>query len=144
MMFSNASDGRRAAWTGAAGIVLGAMLVGGVALARLHHRAAERRVAAALDDLTPDPAALHYRAAIELAHQYKGRSAAAPNILATAHLALGELAEAGDAAQAALAIKPDTSGYLMRALVMQAQGRDAEAALDFTRAARAEEPGDLQ
>jgi len=68
--------------------------------------------------------------------------AGAPIIFATAHLALGELAEAGDAAQAALSIKPDSNGYLMRALVMQAQGRDAEAALDFTRAARAEEPGD--
>jgi tetratricopeptide (TPR) repeat protein len=214
----------------AAGIVVGALLVGGVAQVRLH-RTADHAVAR-LDDLSPDPGALRYRyaidpaadvtsntadtiaaleararampspfdhaeladlyfrraqrdgdpadyqlaeararrslellpspnpailtlakladvrhdfrAAIELAHQYKGRSAGAPIIFATAHLALGELLEAGDAAQAALAIKPDTGGYRMRALVMQAQGRDAEAALDFTRAAHAEEPGDLQ
>ena len=83
-----------------------------------------------------------FRAAIDLAHRHKGRSAGAQIILATAHLALGEPAAAAEAAEAALAIKPDTAGYLMRALVMQAQGRDAEAAHDFAAAARLEEPGD--
>lgn len=103
---------------------------------------------------TPNPAVLtlakladvrhDFRAAIELAHRHKARSAGAQIILATAQLALGELTAAGEAAQAALAIKPDTTGYLTRALVMQAQGRDAEAAFDFANAARVEQPGDLQ
>jgi tetratricopeptide (TPR) repeat protein len=85
-----------------------------------------------------------FRDAIALAQQHQGRSSGAKIIIATAHLALGELAAAGEAAQAALAIKPDTGGYLMRALVMQAQGRDVEAAFDFANAVRVEEPGDLQ
>jgi len=85
-----------------------------------------------------------FREAIELAQRHQGRSSGTKIIIATAHLALGELAAAGEAAQAALAIKPDAGGYLTRALVMQAQGRDAEAAYDFANAARVEEPGDLQ
>jgi tetratricopeptide (TPR) repeat protein len=230
MMLSNVSETRLAVWTGAAGIVLGAMLVGAVALVRLHRQATAPR--GELAELAPDPAAVRYRypirvasdastqdaeaivalearvqampspfddaelaelyfrraqqdgdpadyqlaeararrsldalaspnpavltlakladarhdfrAAIELAHRLQRRSAGTQIIIATAHLALGELAEAGDATDAALAIKPDTAGYLMRALVRQAQGRDAEAAADFARAARAEEPDDLQ
>jgi Tfp pilus assembly protein PilF len=227
MMSFHASDIRLAMWTGAAGIVVGAVLVGAVAMVRLHRPATAER-----DELAPDPAAVHYRysidaasdaeaqaaeaiaalearvqampspfddaelaelyfrraqqdgdpadyqlaeararrsldalaspnpavltlakladarhdfrAAIELAHRHTGRAAGARILLATAHLALGELAEAGDEADAALAIKPDTAGYLMRALVRQAQGRDAEAGADFARAARVEEPGDVQ
>jgi tetratricopeptide (TPR) repeat protein len=228
MIFSNASETRLAIWTGAAGLVIGAMLVGAVALARKPHTvdpidhlelapdptairyrystapsadttaetasmiaALEARVQAMpspfdyaeLADLyfrrakldgdpegyqtaeamarhslellrTPNPAVLtlakladvrhDFRDAIELAHQHKGRSAGAQLIIATAYLALGELPAAGEAVQAALAIKPDSAGYLMRALVMQAQGRDPEAAFDFANAARTEEPGDLQ
>jgi tetratricopeptide (TPR) repeat protein len=227
MTFSSASENRLAVWTGAAGIVLGTVLVGAVVVSAiamtLQHRSAgralgglapdagalryryalapagdagdeiaalEARVAAApspfddaaLADLyfrraqqagdpedyeraeararrsiaaldSPNPALLtlarlaevhhDFRAAIDLAHRHRGRSAGAQNLIATAHLALGELAAADEAAQAALAIKPDTAGYLMRALVMQAQGRDAEAAHDFAAAARLEEPGDL-
>jgi Tfp pilus assembly protein PilF len=230
MMSFHASDTRLAMWTGAAGLAVGAVLVGAVAMVRLHRPATAARDE--LAELVPDPTALHYRysidaassaeaqatdaidalearvqampspfddaelaelyfrrgqqdgdpadyqlaeararrsldalaspnpavltlarladarhdfrAAIELAHRHKGRAAGARILLATAHLALGELAEAGDAAGAALAIKPDTAGYLMRALVRQAQGRDAEAGADFARAARVEEPGDLQ
>jgi tetratricopeptide (TPR) repeat protein len=115
---------------------------------------ADARARRSLDRLaSPNPAVLtlakladvrhDFRAAIDLAHRHRGRSAGAQIILATAHLALGELADAADAACAALAIKPDSAGHLMRALVLQAQGRDPEAALDFARAARAEEPGDL-
>jgi len=85
-----------------------------------------------------------FREAIELAHRHKARSAGGQNVIATAYLALGELAAADDAAQAALAIKPDSAGYLMRALVLAAQGRDPEAAFAFASAARVEEPGDLQ
>jgi Tfp pilus assembly protein PilF len=114
-------------------------------------RASAERSLAAL--ASPNPAVLtlaklaevrhDFRAAIELAHRHKARSAGAQIVIATAELALGELAAAGDAAQAALAIKPDTAGHLMRALVMQAQGRDAEAAHDFAAATRLEEPGDV-
>jgi Tfp pilus assembly protein PilF len=84
-----------------------------------------------------------FRAAIELAQQYKERSAGAQIIVATSLLALGELAGAAQAAHAAIAIEPSTAGYLTRALVMQAQGRDAEAAFDFASAARVEQPGDV-
>jgi tetratricopeptide (TPR) repeat protein len=228
MMLSNTNETRLALWTGATGVVLGAVLVGAVAAARLHHPAAP----AAMTELAPDPVALRYRYAtakaaddpadtastitalearvqamaspfdyaeladlylrkaqvdgdpadyktaeamarrslallptpnpavltlakladvrhdfrdaINFAHQHKKRSAGAQIIVATAHLALGELAAAGDAAQTAIDIKPDMAGYFMRALVMQAQGRDAEAAFDFANAARVEEPGDLQ
>jgi tetratricopeptide (TPR) repeat protein len=230
MMSFHASDTRLAVWTGAAGLAVGAVLVGAVAMVRLHRPATAARDE--LAELAPDPAAVHYRysidaasdaeaqaadaiaalearvqampspfddaelaelyfrraqqdgepadyqlaeararrsldalaspnpavltlarladarhdfrAAIELAHRHHGRAAGARILLATAHLALGELAEAGDDADAALAIKPDTAGYLMRALVRQAQGRDAEAGADFARAARVEEPADLQ
>jgi tetratricopeptide (TPR) repeat protein len=119
------------------------------------YQLAEARARRSLDALaSPNPAVLtlarladarhDFRAAIELAHRYHGRAAGARIVLATAHLALGELAEAGADADAALAIKPDTAGYLTRALVRQAQGRDAEAGADFARAVRVEEPGDLQ
>jgi tetratricopeptide (TPR) repeat protein len=224
------TDHRLALWTGAAGLVVGAVLVGAVAVVRLHRPApaapdelaalgpdpaavryrhsiapasdaeiqsrdaiaalearvqampspfddaelaelyvrraqqdgdpadyqlAEARARRSLDALpSPNPAVLtlakladarhDFRAAIELAHRHRGRSAGAQIIVATAELALGELAEAGAAADAALAIRPDSAGYLMRALVRQAQGRDAEAEADFARAARGEEPGDLQ
>ena len=237
-MLSNTSDTKLALWTGATGIVLGALVVGAIATYRVQHHAVPGAApgtpsgGSAASDLAPDPAALRYRyttaaaadvtsdagatitalearvrdmaspfdyaeladlyfrkaqldgdpadyktaeamarrslailpapnpavmtlakladarhdfrEAIELAHRHKGRSAGAQIIIATAHLALGELAAAGEAAQAAIAIKPDTAGYMMRALVMAAQGRDAEAAFDFANAARVEEPGDLQ
>jgi Tfp pilus assembly protein PilF len=229
MTFCNASAARLAVWSVAAGIVLGAVAVGGVALDRLHRHGSDDAEAGSL---APEPAALRYRYttapasdataetaatiaalearvqampspfdyaelaelrfrraqldgdaegyraaealaqrslallpspnpavmtlakladvrhdfrdAIALARRHAGRSSGAQLIIATAQLALGELAEAGAAANAALAIKPDTAGYLTRALVMQAQGRDPEAAFDFANAARVEEPGDLQ
>ncbi len=71
-------------------------------------------------------------------------TAGAHIVIATAQLALGELPAASGSVNAAIAIKPDSGGYLMRALVMQAQGRDAEATADFARAAELEEPGDLR
>ena len=70
------------------------------------------------------------------------RSPGAYNVLAVAHLALGELAQAAAATEAAVALEPTTPAYLTRALVMQAQGRDAEAAFDFARAAAVEDFGD--
>jgi Tfp pilus assembly protein PilF len=103
---------------------------------------------------TPNPALLtlaklanarhQFREAIELAREHKQRSSSTQIVLATAYLALGELGDASSAANAAVEIKPDIGAYQMRALVMQAQGRDTEAAFDFTNAARVEEPGDVQ
>ncbi|MEJ7601763.1 MAG: hypothetical protein WKG01_27945 [Kofleriaceae bacterium] len=87
-----------------------------------------------------------FRTAIALAreHMLANPTSAGYLILATAHLALGETAAAAEAAHAAVALTPDGNGYLMRALVMQAQGRDAEAAFDFARAVRVEAHGDPQ
>jgi tetratricopeptide (TPR) repeat protein len=86
-----------------------------------------------------------FRDAIALARRHAGgRSLGALAVLATSHLALGELADASAAAEALVEQRPDTASYLLRALVMQAQGRDAEAAFDFGRAAAADEPGDLE
>jgi tetratricopeptide (TPR) repeat protein len=119
------------------------------------YRVAEAMARRSLELLpAPNPAVLtlarlaearhEFRDAIDLARRHTERSAGAQLILATSHLALGELTAAAAAAHAALAITPTSAAYLTRALVMQAQGRDEEAALDFARAARVEEPGDLQ
>ncbi len=85
-----------------------------------------------------------FREAIALANEQlaQKKSAGAYGIIATAELALGELPQAMDAANTALVMKPDTGNYMMRALVLEAQGRDAEAAFDFARAAAVESYGD--
>lgn len=82
--------------------------------------------------------------AIALAREYltHSRSPGALGVLAASYLALGELGHASEAAEWAVGVKPDTAGYLMRALVFQAQGRDAEAAFDFAHAAQVEVAGD--
>ena len=87
-----------------------------------------------------------FREAIAIANEQVVRkpTASAYAILATAYLALGELDEAAKACDAAIKVAPNSSGYLMRALVEQAQGRDPEAAADFARAAKVEEAGDTQ
>lgn len=85
-----------------------------------------------------------FREAIRLAHTLRRRSPAVPTVLATAHLALGELVDAARYADQAVARTPDASTYLTRALVLQAQGRDAEAEADFVAAARVEPYGDPQ
>ncbi len=87
-----------------------------------------------------------FRLAIEHARTYleTGDSPNAYLTLATAHLALGELAAACDAADIAVDARPRTGTYLMRALVLEAQGRDVEAAYDFSRAAAVEDFGDLE
>ena len=83
--------------------------------------------------------------AIELARKHmQGRSRGALMVIATSQLALSELALAAAAAEELVDQQPASEAYLMRALVMAAQGRDAEAAFDFGRAAAAEEPGELQ
>lgn len=85
-----------------------------------------------------------FREAIRLAAHHKTRSAAVPTIEATAYLALGDLVAAARAAHAAVTVKPDTNTYLMRALVLAAQGRDREATADFAAAVRVEDHGDPQ
>lgn len=82
-----------------------------------------------------------FRDAVTLAAHAKG--AERHIVIATAYVALGELAQATTAANEAVNRKPTTASYLMRALVMQAQGRDADAALDFARAVEHEQAGDL-
>lgn len=85
-----------------------------------------------------------FREAIALAQRQLAvkPNAGAHVVIATAHLALGELDLAMTAAHAAIRLRPDVGGYTTRALVLQAQGRDAEAAMDFERAVAVEEPGD--
>jgi tetratricopeptide (TPR) repeat protein len=83
-----------------------------------------------------------FREALRLLADYKGKSVAVPTIQATAYLALGELVEAARAANAAVTLKPDTNTYLLRALVLGAQGRDREAVADFAAAVRVEDHGD--
>jgi len=85
-----------------------------------------------------------FRAAISLARDFltHSKSPGALGVLASSHLALGELDRASEAAEWAVGVKPDGAGYLMRALVFQAQGRDAEAAFDFAHAAEVEVAGD--
>lgn len=85
-----------------------------------------------------------FREAIRLGREYlKHASSPAAHIaLATAHLAVGELPLASEAADAAVTLAPTTSSYVMRALVLQAQGRDAEAVHDFARACAVEDHGD--
>ncbi len=85
-----------------------------------------------------------FRAAIALAREFltHAKSPGALGVLASSHLALGELDRASEAAEWAVSVKPDSAGYLMRALVFQAQGRDAEAAFDFAHSASVEEAND--
>ncbi len=87
-----------------------------------------------------------FRSAIALSREYltHSRSPGALGVLAASHLALGELDRASEAAEWAVGVKPDGAGYLMRALVFQAQGRDAEAAFDFAHAAKVEVAGDAE
>jgi len=85
-----------------------------------------------------------FREAIRLARTHHGKTVGIPTVLATSYLALGELAEAAHEANRAVLMKPDSATYLMRALVMQAQGRDDEAEGDFVAAIRVEEFGDPQ
>jgi tetratricopeptide (TPR) repeat protein len=85
-----------------------------------------------------------FAAAIALAraHARMSRGAGPRIVLASAYLATGELAAAAIAADDAVLRAPTTASYLMRALVMQAQGRDGEAGAAFARAVAVEDHGD--
>ena len=82
--------------------------------------------------------------AIDLASQFltQRASTSAHIVIATAALALGDLSRASSEADVAVTLKADSSTHVMRALVLQAQGRDAETAYDFAHAVELEEPGD--
>ena len=85
-----------------------------------------------------------FRDAIDLATKFLAQraSAGAHVLIATAALALGDVERAAAEADIAVALKPDSATHGMRALVLAAQGRDAEAAYDFAHAVELETPGD--
>jgi tetratricopeptide (TPR) repeat protein len=93
-----------------------------------------------------DGARHHFRESIAGAQQFArhAKGAGPYLVMATAHLALGELVQAAGDAETAITRKPDSEAYATRALVMEAQGRDAEAAFDFSHAVALETAGDLQ
>jgi tetratricopeptide (TPR) repeat protein len=61
----------------------------------------------------------------------------------TSHLAMGKLSEASAAAEALVSRLPNLGSLTLRALVREAQGRDAEVLQDFREAMAAEEPGEV-
>ena len=81
------------------------------------------------------------RIATEVLTQYHSPGSVA--VLISSNLALGQLKEAARYADLAVDTKPEMGAYLMRALVLSAQGRDQEAAFDFQRAATVEDIGTL-
>jgi tetratricopeptide (TPR) repeat protein len=62
-------------------------------------------------------------------------------ILINSYVAMGKLDRAAELAEQNVMARPNSGAYFARALVLEAQGRDAEAALDFARAATVEEHG---
>jgi tetratricopeptide (TPR) repeat protein len=121
------------------------------------YEASERLAKRSLELLpSPNPARLTLAKLANVRHQFADaigmarRQLAGPGadargahlVIATAELAVGDLAHASEEADAAIALRPDESGYVTRALVRQAQGRDLEAAADFARAATSEQAGD--
>ncbi len=86
-----------------------------------------------------------FRDAITIANEFlKQRpSEGAQMILATAYLALGELPAADAAVEVAVAGKGDPGAYLMRGIVLEAAGREAEAAFDFRHSIELESAGDI-
>ncbi len=83
-----------------------------------------------------------FRESIRIAREVLGKGGSgARAVLVSSHLALGELTLAAEYAEAAVTARPDSGAYLLRALVLEAQGRDQEAAFDFTRAASGEDHG---
>jgi tetratricopeptide (TPR) repeat protein len=61
----------------------------------------------------------------------------------TSHLAMGKVSEANAAAEALVNRLPNLASLTLRALVREAQGRDAEVLQDFRQAMAAEEPGEV-
>lgn len=61
----------------------------------------------------------------------------------TSHLAMGKVSEASAAAEALVNRLPNLGSLTLRALVREAEGRDAEVLQDFQQAIAAEEPGEV-
>ncbi len=61
----------------------------------------------------------------------------------TSHLAMGKVSEASIAAEALVNRIPNLGSLTLRALVREAQGRDAEVLQDYRQAMAAEEPGEI-
>jgi tetratricopeptide (TPR) repeat protein len=92
------------------------------------------RIAEAKHDF---PTALH------LAKQVGFDNEDAIALTVTSHLAMGNLSEANKSAEALVDRIPNLGSLTLRALVREAQGRDAEALQDFQQAMAAEEPGEV-
>ena len=78
---------------------------------------------------------------LRLAGEASGEDAIA--IKVTSNLALGKVDEANKAAEALVNRIPTLGSLTLRALVREAQGRDAEAIQDYQKALAAEEPGEV-
>ncbi|MDB9512447.1 tetratricopeptide repeat protein [Kamptonema animale CS-326] len=79
--------------------------------------------------------------ALQRAQQATGDDAIA--IKVTSNLALGKVDEANKAAEALVNRIPTLGSLTLRAMVREAQGRDAEAIKDYQKALAAEEPGEV-
>ncbi|HLO51063.1 MAG TPA: tetratricopeptide repeat protein [Kamptonema sp.] len=82
-----------------------------------------------------------FTTALRLAGEANGEDAIA--IKVTSNLALGKVDEANKAAEALVNHIPTLGSLTLRALVREAQGRDAEAIQDYQKALAAEEPGEV-
>lgn len=85
-----------------------------------------------------------FHKAIEIAREANRikPTAGAYDLIASASLALGDLEHASAAAEHAVTLGATPASFLTRALVLQAQGRDVEAAFDFAQAVKVETFGD--
>ncbi|OCR00992.1 hypothetical protein BCD67_06435 [Oscillatoriales cyanobacterium USR001] len=82
-----------------------------------------------------------FTTALARAKQATGDDAIA--IKVTSNLALGKVKEANQAAEALVNRIPTLGSLTLRAMVREAQGRDAEALQDYQKALAAEEPGEV-
>lgn len=81
--------------------------------------------------------------ALRLAKQVGFDNEDAIALSVTSHLAMGKVSEASAAAEALVNRLPNLGSLTLRALVREAQGRDAEVLQDFRQAMAAEEPGEV-
>jgi tetratricopeptide (TPR) repeat protein len=84
-----------------------------------------------------------FSTALRLAKQVGFDNEDAIALTVTSHLAMGNLSEANKSAEALVDRIPNLGSLTLRALVREAQGRDAEALEDFRQAMAAEEPGEV-
>ncbi|MEW5857119.1 MAG: tetratricopeptide repeat protein [Cyanobacteriota bacterium] len=84
-----------------------------------------------------------FQTALSLAKQVGTGAEDDLSLKVTANLAMGKVGEAAKAAEALVERIPNLGTLTLRALVFQAQGKDAEALQDFKQALAAEEPGEV-